>query len=202
MKAVLGVVAFVVFVGGLMAAAWYASQSQQPKKSARVDAPAAASATIDDNGAVASPSAEAGPEKNDKPVPLPDLVVFKDDKAPAPIELAGARQKPALLHLWASWCGPCRAELPSLLAFGKAHNVDVIAVSVDDHWPDVVRFFAGKIPSEVVWDKNIALERALGTDSIPDTFLVSTKGEVVDSFLGAQPWDSPDLQRGVSAELR
>ena len=187
MKFFLGIVGFVVFVGALMFIAW--------KSSAPPPQPAAPVAAGD-----APPIAPAAEEN--KPGPLPALFVFHDDQTATPIALAGPRKKPALLHLWASWCGPCRAELPELLAFGKNGTVDVIAVSVDDHWPDVVRYFKGKIPSEIVWDKNITLERALGVENIPTTFVLNTKGDVVDRFDGAQNWKNPQLARAVADDLK
>jgi thiol-disulfide isomerase/thioredoxin len=128
--------------------------------------------------------------------PLPSLVVVRNGK---PLELAGPRTKPTLLHLWATWCGPCRDELPAILAFGNGGDVEVVALSVDDEWPAVERYFGGKIPAVVAWDPKIVVEPALGVRSLPTTFLVDTAGRVRGNWVGAQNWADPDLRRLVLA---
>jgi thiol-disulfide isomerase/thioredoxin len=193
-KIVGGIVAFLAFVGALMALVWFTTphSTTKPRPSTNLGAEAEAQQ---------QPEETAQPEQQ-KPFPLPALFVFRDDKDPKPIALAGPRARPIMLHLWASWCGPCRAELPSLMAYAKTGPADLVAVSVDDHYEDVVKFFGGKIPPEVVWDKTITLEKTLGTENIPTTFLVDTKGMVVDRFDGAQNWENPELKRAVKDELK
>jgi len=127
---------------------------------------------------------------------LPSLVVVRDGK---PLELAGPRTKPTLLHLWATWCGPCRDELPAILAFGNGGDVEVVALSVDDEWPAVERYFGGKIPAVVAWDPKIVVEPALGVRSLPTTFLVDTAGRVRGNWVGAQNWADPALRHLVLA---
>lgn len=134
---------------------------------------------------------------------LPPLFVQKNDFNTAPIPLAGARKKPMLLHLWASWCGPCVQELPSLLELGRKDPYDVMAVSVDDRWPDVVGFFGGtaRIPNEITWDPKVTLEPTLGVRSLPTTFLVDTQGLVVARFNGAQDWGDPQMLASLERAL-
>lgn len=203
MKVFVGVVGFIGFVGALMAGAWVAARPE-PRAAATMTTTTLPS-TLPSTKPPARPPAAVPPPAPPviarQPVPLPPLFVFKDDRAPTAIALAGPRDKPVLLHLWASWCGPCRAELPSLLAFGRQGFVDVLAVTVDDRFDDVRRFFDGKIPAEVVWDKNITLEPTLGVRSIPTTFLVDTQGRVVERFDGMQPWDNPALEKALRDAL-
>ena len=112
-----------------------------------------------------------------------------------------ARAKPMLLHLWASWCGPCREELPDLLAYGRRGDVDVVAVSVDDDWQSVVRFFRNKIPPEVAWDPKVTLEPTLGVESLPTTFLVDASGMVRERFDGMQDWTGAEMQHRLARAL-
>ncbi len=129
---------------------------------------------------------------------LPPFAVLQRSQ---PLPLGGARKKPMLLHLWASWCGPCVKELPELLAFGRKGLVDVVAVSVDDHWPLVVKYFSGKIPNEVAWDPKIVLEPGLGVRSLPTTFLVDTNGMLRLRWNGLQDWKTPAMAKSILEEL-
>lgn len=180
MKAFLLSLAFIVFVGALIFGARY------------LDAP------------VDSSHAEVATRRDDDKPALPPLFVQKSDTDTAPIALAGARAKPMLLHLWASWCGPCVQELPSILELGRKQPFDVAAVSVDDRWPDVVRFFGGKerIPAEISWDPKVTLEPTLGVRSLPTTFLVDMQGRVVARYNGAHDWRDPQLLAALERALR
>lgn len=196
MKAFLGVVGFVAFVAALMVVARSLAPDAR-KTAAKPAAPVVAPPPVEREEPVVDDRAEDGP--GDGPAPLlPDLDVVKDGKV---LKLAGKRPRPLLLHLWATWCGPCRAELPSILAFGQKGLAEVLAVSVDDEWPSVTSYFQGKIPPEVAWDQKIALERALGVQNIPTTFLVDTDGRVLQRWTGAQEWDDPVMLREVTTVL-
>ena len=196
-----GVVGFIVFVGALMAVAYFAARPTAGPHATTTAGATPKATTPSSTDTNPADDGQAAQNEN-KPVPLPALFVYRDDKDPKAIALAGARSKPILLHLWASWCGPCRAELPVLMQFAKTGPADLVAVSVDDHYEDVVKFFHGKVPAEVVWDKTISLERALGVENIPTTFLVDTNGNVIDRFDGAQPWDNAELAKAVADELK
>ena len=132
------------------------------------------------------------------PTLLPPLFVVRNGK---PLALAGPREKPTLLHLWASWCGPCIVELPDILALGREGAVDVIAVTVDDHFEAVERFFEGKIPPEVAWDQKITLEPTLGVRTLPTTFLIDRKGRARLRWNGLQTWSGPAMKELITTEL-
>ncbi len=127
---------------------------------------------------------------------LPSLVVLREGK---PLELAGPRQKPTLLHLWATWCGPCREELPAILAYGREGSVDVVALSVDDDYAAVLAYFNDKLPPELAWDARIVVEPTMGVRSLPTTIVVDTDGKVRGTLVGAQDWKNPQLRLRVAA---
>ena len=54
-----------------------------------------------------------------------------------------------LVHFWATWCPPCRTELPGLLAIPEKHPVDVVAIALDRDWSEVERFLDGRPPATV-----------------------------------------------------
>lgn len=103
-----------------------------------------------------------------------------------------------VLHLWATWCVPCRTELPVLLEAGA--GAALFAVSLDEGLENVSAFFDGQIP-EQVWllaDEH-ALE-ALSVRALPETLLLND-GEIVARAVGAQRWTRENL-RAWLAEAR
>ncbi len=99
-----------------------------------------------------------------------------------------ALRRPTLLHFWATWCLPCRAELPGLLAFAEEHGVDVVAVALDKDWADVDRFLEGRRPSDVFLGDAGEVESALHVSALPVTFLVDADGQLRLRFDGARDW--------------
>lgn len=108
------------------------------------------------------------------------------DLSGAPLKLASYRGKVVLVDFWATWCGPCVAELPNVLAaFEKYHaqGFEIVGVSLDQDrakldaflaekkmtWP---QFFDGK-----GWENKLA--QAYGIRSIPATFLLDREGKIV-----------------------
>lgn len=116
---------------------------------------------------------------------MPGLVLRKRDgervvfRAPA---------RSTLLHFWATWCPPCRAELPGLLALPDEHPLDVVAVALDDDWANVERFLEGRSMSDVRLGDAREARRALGVRSLPVTFLVEPSGRISLWFAGARDW--------------
>ena len=105
--------------------------------------------------------------------------------------------KPLIINVWASWCGPCQAEMPSLerLAHrygGKQFNV--IGISTDDDGKAAAASIKkSKITFENFLDDNVILESMLGANTIPLTVLVDAQGRVIDKAHGAYEWDSPEI---------
>lgn len=97
-----------------------------------------------------------------------------------PFDLADYRGKPVVLAFWASWCGPCRAELPALAAMASRRNdVHVFAVNVDRERRLAERFLqqvAFDLP--VIWDNESAVMGQLDVTSMPTTFVIDAQGTV------------------------
>ena len=90
----------------------------------------------------------------------------------------------AVVHFWATWCGPCRTELPGLLAIERPR---VYAVSVDSNWAAVRRFFPNSVPANVFLDPNRSVARSFGVSTLPDSYLVNG-GRIVGRLRGPQDW--------------
>jgi thiol-disulfide isomerase/thioredoxin len=114
------------------------------------------------------------------------------------LTLADFRGRVVLLNIWATWCGPCRSEMPSLDRLQALHRDDglaVLAVSVDDGGSRAVRRFfqqSGIRNLDLYLDADGATAGAFGARSIPTTLLIDRDGNVVGSLIGAMQWDSPD----------
>ena len=132
---------------------------------------------------------------------LPD-VVMQGLNGP-PRSLASYRGRPLIINVWASWCGPCRAEAASLerLASSKAGSrYVVIGISNDDDRAAALkwlRYSNAKLSHYIDLGPHWTLERMLGASSIPLTVLVDASGRVVARYPGARQWDSVDSIRMI-----
>jgi thiol-disulfide isomerase/thioredoxin len=115
-----------------------------------------------------------------------------DDK---PVEFSRFQGKAVFLNLWATWCGPCVAEMPSiakLAANPRLKDVAFVCVSTDDSAAVVKTFLAGKNWPMTVLRATDA-PPVFTTQGIPATFLIAPDGHIDTAELGSQDWDRPDV---------
>lgn len=127
--------------------------------------------------------------------PARDLVV---EKPSGERQLVGAGSRRfQLVHFWATWCPPCRKELPTLLDMARQNRdrLDVWAVTTDREWSTVSRFFEGDVPSVVVRDPSGVGSRAFGVTSLPDSYLIDPQGRIRARFSGAQNWSTAEMEK-------
>jgi protein-S-isoprenylcysteine O-methyltransferase Ste14/thiol-disulfide isomerase/thioredoxin len=119
--------------------------------------------------------------------PFPPLELQRTDGSVVRTE--SLRGKPLLLHFWASWCPPCRDELPGLLELERdAANPRIVALSLDNDWAAVRQFFGGPIPSAVLRDPSGTLAKRYEIGTLPDTYLLDGDGVPALRFAGAREW--------------
>ena len=120
----------------------------------------------------------------------PDLALVGPDGASH--RLGDFRGKPVLLHFWATWCPPCKEELPGLLELGRelaqSGELQLVALTVDKDWDAVRDFFAGQIPPEVLRVDADAAVAAYDLSTLPDTYLLGADGALRLRFGGAKDW--------------
>ncbi len=113
-------------------------------------------------------------------------------------QLTPPRDRPALVHVWATWCPPCRAELPSLLELPTKYPVHVVAVALDDNWADVEHFVGPTLASRVVLGDPSQVARLMDVRQLPVTWLLSHDGRLSLRFDGARDWaDDSFVERYV-----
>ncbi len=127
--------------------------------------------------------------------PAPDLELVRDG-VPVP---ASAGAGPVLVHFWATWCGPCQTELPSLLAAASEEDVPLLALT-DEPWSTVSAWFEGSVPTAIVRDPTGGAAALWQVSGLPDTFVLD-RGRLTARMGGPRDWDSPDARRFLK-ELR
>ncbi len=106
------------------------------------------------------------------------------------------RGKVVLLNIWATWCDPCRDEMPSIERLHRAFSADtnfrIVSVSIDEADPDVVREFqrAYGLTFEILQDRSRVIERIYQTTGVPETFVIGRDGRIVKKLIGAHDWAS------------
>jgi thiol-disulfide isomerase/thioredoxin len=111
--------------------------------------------------------------------------------------LSSFKGKPLIINVWASWCGPCRAEMGSLERLAQRYNgkeFNIIGISTDDYRDKASAAVSeAKITFSNFIDHNLELENMLGAKTIPLTILVASDGRVLEKIRGARNWDSPEM---------
>ncbi len=113
---------------------------------------------------------------------------------------------PLIINFWATWCGPCRDEMPSLERLSRriaAHGVRVIGVTVDDDRNLAAEFVRTRrltFPIYSDGDKR-QLQSLLRVKSLPETVLVTAEGAIAARIAGARDWNGAEGDRMLEREL-
>ncbi len=103
------------------------------------------------------------------------------------------RGKYVLLNIWATWCGPCRYEIPDLIRIRKKYKekgFEIIGIVVSSKPKAVKKMVADYgIDYPVVWGTPEALKQFGQINAIPRTFLVNKEGKIVEDILGSRDYD-------------
>jgi cytochrome c biogenesis protein CcmG, thiol:disulfide interchange protein DsbE len=106
-----------------------------------------------------------------------------------PVSLVDFRGRVILVNLWATWCPPCKAEMPALESFYRKHKEQgftIVAVNDGDPTSDVIQFVADYGLTFPVWldPTYIATEQAFKTLSLPSSFVINRQGNIVLTWIG------------------
>ena len=143
------------------------------------------------------------------PLKVPDLAF--QDASGKPLALANWRGRTVLLNLWATWCVPCRKEMPALDALQQklgGPDFQVVAVNIDTRDPDKPKAFLKELgidklayytdPTAKTFQDLKAIGRAFG---MPTTLLVDRQGCEIGTIAGPAEWASDDAIKLIQAAL-
>jgi thiol-disulfide isomerase/thioredoxin len=143
-----------------------------------------------------------------KKEPEPLVEVAFSDGAGRPRTLADWKGRIVLLNLWATWCAPCRKEMPALARLQKelgSDRFEVVALAVDRAGAEAAQKFlaSAKITELALYiDPTARAGTALKAAGMPTTLLIDAQGREIGRLTGAAEWDSPDAKRLLAAHLK
>ncbi len=133
----------------------------------------------------------------DAPRSVPALAFQGSDGQP--LGLDKFRGKVVVLNIWATWCGPCREEMPTLdnlQAKLGGPDLEVLTLSIDQAGPEVVRKFFKEVGVKhlrLYIDPTAQTLNVLDILGLPTTLLVDRQGRELGRLIGAATWDSPKM---------
>lgn len=144
--------------------------------------------------------------KKSSPQALPDIT-FKDADG-KDIALSNFKGKTVLLNLWATWCAPCREEMPALNRLQQALGSDkfeVVALSLDRQGVEATRKFLTEVKADALKlyiDATAKQGLELKIVGMPTTILIDADGKEVGRLAGPAEWDSTDAKSLVQSAIR
>ena len=131
-------------------------------------------------------------------LPAPDFVFpGLDGKT---VRLADYKGKVVFLNIWATWCPPCREEMPSMEKLYKelkGEDFEILAVSIDASGAKAVAPFMKEyhLSFPVLLDPEGTIKTLYGTTGVPESFIIDKEGMIEQIIIGPMDWATPDVVR-------
>lgn len=138
---------------------------------------------------------------------MPVAGISFTDGAGQPKTLASFSGKVVLLNIWATWCAPCRKEMPTLDRLQEklgGPDFEVVALSMDRAGPDIVKKFyaeTGVTHLALNIDSSAKAMFTLGAVGLPMTLLIDREGKEIGRLIGPAEWDSPDMVEFIRGRI-
>ena len=106
------------------------------------------------------------------------------------------RGQVTLINIWATWCGPCREEMPSMqeaYAKLKSRGFAIAAVSIDEGPTNDVKRFVRELglTFDILHDRSTRIQQVYQTTGVPESFLMDKDGVIIKRLIGSHNWASP-----------
>jgi peroxiredoxin len=113
-----------------------------------------------------------------------------------PVTVEDYRGKVVLLNIWATWCPPCKVEMPSMERLHRklaGTDFRLVAVSVDEEDSTVVNTFVKEmgLTFEILHNRDGSIRRIYQTTGVPESFVIDRDGVIVKKIIGAADWEAP-----------
>jgi peroxiredoxin len=126
-----------------------------------------------------------------------------------PMSMADFRGKVIFLNFWASFCEPCKREMPSMERLVRQYQdqgLEMLAISLDPQQEDIATFMNEFLPGQrsamtVLWDPEGDSSQAYGTELIPETYIIDRQGRIVARFVNEYDWTRPEAKQMIEALL-
>jgi peroxiredoxin len=123
------------------------------------------------------------------------------------VSLSDLRGKVVLLNFWATWCGPCRVEMPAMEQLYRTFlrkDFEILAVSTDAQGEAVTRPFQqeNRLTFPILHDDDYRVGLTYGARSLPMTFMVDRQGIVRHQIFGARDWGAPEARQLVQMLMK
>ncbi|QXE90631.1 TlpA family protein disulfide reductase [Geomonas subterranea] len=120
------------------------------------------------------------------------------DLSGKPVQLSTLKGKLVLVNFWATWCPPCREEIPSMVKLNQVmqgKNFQMLAISIDEGGKGAVEEFfkRGGVTLPALLDTDGQVARRYGTTGVPETFVVDPKGVIRKKVVGGLDWSNPEV---------
>lgn len=136
----------------------------------------------------------------------PNFHAVTVDSVPQVKTLENYRGEVVMINIWATWCKPCRVEMPTIEQLHKAYapkGLKILAVSVDEPGAEAnIRDFVKQygLTFQILYDSKAAIAEAYHTVGYPETIIIGRDGIIRKELMGATDWNSPE-NRGLVERL-
>ena len=117
------------------------------------------------------------------------------------LKMSDYKGKVVIVNFWATWCPPCRKEMPSMQRAWeilKKENIEMLAINVGED-SDQIFSFTAEYPVEfpLIMDKDSSVVRQWKVRGLPTTYIVNPAGQIVYQAIGDREWDSDEIMNQI-----
>ena len=121
------------------------------------------------------------------------------------LSLSALKGKVVFLNFWATWCGPCRAEMPSMeVLYGryKEKGLEIFAVNCGEEQEQVLAFMKNNgLSFPAALDSDGKVSKSYGIQAIPTSFIIDREGKIIVRLVGSIDWDTPKIRTALERLL-